>query len=315
MNLSETQMRYLSVLLPGEAAAFTEGMRKSVLIHVSPASGAGVLRGTADGEVAGAMAAFRKSIPHLYLANTGCSTCPVREARASSGCNPARARAVEPRLVAAADRVVSAMRFDIAAVAEAYADFETTLRQDPLSLKDGVSAYCMLVGIVESELEARADFHGWTYEQVDAVIDAACGALRAVIVPGGVPAATSEIERFSSLLERMHALEILPYPGCRFCARPCQYRFDVRSPGSDVFTSDFRSAFSDTKISTEGLARICFDRTAAAFPRGAATIRKEAAFCFAVQQLSGLDLPPRKQEAMAKVLAQDLVQLRPPGVV
>lgn len=314
MNLSETQMRYLTTLRAGEGIAYTEGMQKPVLLTVPLSPTKNSYQEVSTQEVREAMGSFWQQHPHLILPFPGCATCPV--AGGNGNCGIRESSRIDVLLLESFRRLFNTLRLNKPLVLDAYSDFNLLYQRNPVRGKSTTSTYCLFVELVDSEVERRGEFSGWPYEDVERAIDLACSVMSSITRNfGQAERKTMEKEfskdlmAFSNLFKRLHKIDVLPYVGCRFCTEPCYYRFDMNHLSDDFNVKDFRSAFLDPDVKMDEVARICWNISAHAFLSKDIRARRGAALCFAVQQFSELGLSTFNQEEMTRQVADALSDL------
>jgi hypothetical protein len=315
MNLGEAQSRYVATLGTGEAAAYAEGMRKPVLLRValSPAKAGATL--VEAREVREHMADFWRRNPRLTAPAQSCDGCP--EAASGQPCAAGEAREADARTRLAFRRLFNAVRLGHRFVRKCYADFEAAGRRGhaPRAAVSGPS-HCLFAGLAEAEVESRGEARGWLHREADAALRQACAVMTTI---GGLTANAADeglkrelrrrLSEVSATLSSLHRRDVGPFAGCRSCARPCDYGFDMALPPHDPSAQDFREAFRSPTTGSDELARHCWDSTLDLFHRDDAESRRGAAFCFAAQQLDALGISPAAQESSAEGIARALATL------
>jgi hypothetical protein len=311
MNLTEAQERYLATLRTGEAVAYTEGAQKPLLLTIplSPSKSEGINISSAD--VQQAMSVFWKRNRGLRLRYAACNDCGSGGDNCASNL-PARSRS-DTLSQEAFLRLWNTLRLNKALVSEAFLDFQRWLERGPRTSQRANAPFCTFVQMVDAEVERQGEFWGWTYEDVERVIDLSCS------IVGRIAATVRSVERkaleasiardlatLSNLLKRLHKVSTLPYPGCRFCELPCHYRFAMNTDVPGVLARDFRAAFFDLNLSVDAVGRVCLDASSRVFVATDNRSKQGAALCFGVQQFSELGLSTSNQEEMAGRLLDSL---------
>jgi hypothetical protein len=97
------------------------------------------------------------------------------------------------------------------------------------------------------------------------------------------------INGFQSRCKKLDTVDALPYPGCRMCDSPCQFRFDMAQTGP-AFAKEFQRAFLDVNLKADRLIEIARNAAAKSFFVSDRDSMVGASFCFAVQQFAVADL-------------------------
>jgi len=305
MNLHELQLRYLTTLKTGEAVAYTEGMQKSVLLtvpFVSPKIA------VTNEEVKNDMNYFWNENQDVYRMFSGCTNCRSDEHYCSFKPNS------RPDVLSleAFSRLLNTLRLNKALVFDAFSDFKLSCQRDPW-YQHAHSEYCVFQHLLERDLERHGEYSAWPHEEVDKAIRLACSVMSKLVCNFGKidkksleKECSKDLTAFSSLFKRLCKIQVVPFPGCRFCCDPCSYRYDMQCSADNLSVSDFRSGFMDPEIQMDELASICWNLTAHAFFPKDIRSRRGAALCFAIQQFSGLGLSRINQEDMADQTAHAL---------
>ncbi|RJR44328.1 MAG: ATP-binding protein [Deltaproteobacteria bacterium] len=313
MNLSDTQKRYLATLQPGEAAAYSEGMQKPVLINVPLAASKKTGQSVSNQEIYITMKPFWQKYPEIAFPFPGCRYCPV--ATTEHTCARKCSVRIQQPAMTAFKRLFNALRFGDATVLSAYADFLRNLQSQPGQVIESIAVYCLLVELLESEIERRGEFWGWSFSEVDGYNQAMCAVLIKIVdsyLRDGFKLLAEIQTDLSFLIElsmRLHHAETKPYLGCRFCAKPCYFQFDIRYPINAPEVKEFQEAFLMPKIKMVDIARKFWYVTTPEFPHDSVSLQKEALFCFAVQQCSRMNLHPFDQEEMPRQFFEALKNL------
>jgi hypothetical protein len=312
MNLTESQTRYLSVLRSGEAVAFTEGMRKPVLLSISLSSLKANGASYSGSDVRRNMLPFWQSHEKLLLPFAACSRCPAKGAN----CNAATTSQdrSDITLREAFLRLVNSLRMNKVLVVQAYLDYASVLLTITRKSGQRETPYCRFVRLADAEFQRRGEFWGWPYQDVEKLIELSAAVVLLLSEHVGrserkalEKLLANDLTALSNLGKRLHRVEQLPYAGCRLCETACNYRFDMKADLRPAFVHDFQTSFADLEVGDEALARISWNATAGSTILMDVRSRRGAALCFAVQRLSELGLRTSHQEEIAKRLA-DLLQ-------
>jgi hypothetical protein len=313
MGLTESQSRYLATLRAGEAVAYAEGMQQPVLLTI-PLSGAkSHLKEATNKDIREAMAPFWRQNRDILRVFEGCANCQPTETNHS--CGNGESRRADALLGASFTRLFNALRGSKALVLDAYSEFFQMYQRGSKRGKEQSSIYCTFVEMVEAEVERRGEFTGWLHEDVEQTIELACSVVSHMVNNLGKMERkelergfTKDLRTLANLSKRLHRRDALPYVGCKDCAEPCHYRFDMKSIGKD-YADDFRSVFTDPRAGMNELARISWDASATGFLAKDTRSRRGAALCFAVQQVSSLGVSPSEQGPFARTVADHLTRL------
>lgn len=306
MNLTDPQRRYLATLNTGEAIGYTEGMQKSVLVKIPPIKDS-CERVTPE-RIKENMQSFRRDHFALFLPYSQCVQCPITEVHRN--CETIHHQEIEPILSESFKQLFNAMRLNKPLVFETFADFYSVYQQNSIHKVKFPSIYCVFTKLIESEVEERGLFWGWSYTDIDKLIHHACSIISIVAKNwGNMERKNLEQEysqpllNFSKLCKRLHKSEILPYAGCRFCSEPCFYRFDMAKVTPDYdeqFTEVAMNVPNDYEESDDDsinkMTTICFNASQEVFFRKDAKSLKDASLCFSIQQLAKYPLSKAKQE-------------------
>jgi len=178
MNLSESQMRYLTTLRAGEGVAYTEGMQKPVLLTVPLSQTKSAYQEVSTEEVREAMRSFWLSNSDLLLPFPGCTKCPV--AGDNGNCGIRGSSRVDVLLLESFRRLFNTLWLNKPLVLDAYSDFNLLCQRNPVRGKGKNSTYCLFVELVDSEVERRGEFSGWSYEDVERAIELACSVMSSI---------------------------------------------------------------------------------------------------------------------------------------
>ena len=211
MNLDDRQMRYVSTLTQGEAVFFREGLDRPLLIRVPLAAV------STSGRTTGLLAIsqnmtegfFQRRLPLLYRFPY-CNSCQLR-------------------LKQECEKIVKEIEKggDWGWEKEAVRQFLPLLlgNEDKVGFRDDPDrAYCFEAHIVSAYLEKRGDFYGWSFGDINRMIDEIGGR-------------KSSVERMEMLRDRCaekssHAEP--PFPFCRgLCSNVCLYGYEVSVIGKD----------------------------------------------------------------------------------
>jgi len=307
MSLNESQLRYLTTLRTGEAIAYTEGMQKPVLLTIPLVSSK---EAVSTEEVKNEMKSFWRDNQNLFRMFPGCTQCSSN----ISGlyCSFKTRARVDVLLVESFSRLLNTLRLNKALVLDAYSDFNLSCQRNP-AYQQGTSGYCIFLELLEHDIERHGEYSAWFHEDVEKAIQLACAIMWKLTESFGKTErktlekeCSKDLMAFSNLFKRLCKVEILPFPGCRFCNDPCYYRYDMRYPDDDPDVRGFRSTFMDSEIQMDELARICWNATPQAFFPKDIRSRRGAALCFAAQQFSELGLSRVNQEEMTDQIANAL---------
>jgi len=311
MNLTELQTRYLTTLRPGECVAHAEGMQKSVLLTVPLTPSKGSYKEMSSQEVSDAMHSFWGENRDLRMAFPGCVKCP--SGTANGNCRTTGADQADVLLQESFARLFNALRLDKPLVVDAYSEFSSLCQRSTVQSMQAGLAYCRFVEMVDREIERRGELSGWSYEDIEQSIELACSVVSGIAsnfkraerrtLEEGV---SKDLTAFSNLMKRLHKVEVLPYPGCRFCMEACHYRFDMNRSSNEIDVKDFRSAFFNPDVDMGQVARTCWNVGARAFLSRDVRSRRGAALCFAVQQFAEIGLSTSNQEEMTQQVADSL---------
>jgi hypothetical protein len=313
MNLSESQTRYLTTLRAGEGIAYTEGMQKPVLLSIPLSQAKNNNERVTTQVVRDVMSVFWRQNQNLIKAFPGCSKCP--SSGSNYNCATGEGKRISKQLAESFIRLFNTLRINKALVLDAYNDYYMLCQRNLSRHKQAGSEYCLFVELVDAEIERRGEFAAWSHEDVEKAIELAYSVVSSLVNNYGKSERKvmekgylKDLTALSNLFKRLHRVEVLPYPGCRFCADPCHYRFDMKAVNSD-YVNDFRSGFNNTNVKMDEIARICWDISAQAFLAKDTRARRGAALCFAAQQLSELGLSKSEQEVNTRELTDCLSQM------
>lgn len=309
MNLDAAQKRYLAGLKVGQAVAYAENLEKAVLIRAP-------LSALKDGGPVAQAALRQRMIPFFakyeraLMNHRGCAQCNVKQHQRAE-CQIGLPGDVDTRIHQAFRWILNAIRLNRALVWDAYGEFESILGAQENGRVG--SSYCVIVGLTNREIEYRARSAGWQYPDVNDIVDLLCEALWYLSNDYGIRE-RGEIEIVANkhmlpayqLFERLHRVNRGPYPGCKLCAQPCAYRFDMAQDAEGLASTDFEHTIRRSDAKLEWLAGICWNATSDSFLPKDVLSRRGAALCFAVQQVYGLENDSRLQEKLVSELANEL---------
>jgi DNA helicase HerA-like ATPase len=285
VNLTDAQVRHLATLTTGEAVAWTEHTRKAVLIRV-PLSDRKNDRVVSNDEMRSASPGGVQTEPAALLPYEACKSCPVPSPR---GC-ASIPREWDRPLLDSFRRVFNALRLSTPATASAFAEFRQLTQR---GARSGALAppFCSFVAIAENDIERRGEFRSWPYRDVEWMIASACSMARILndVHDGLASIPPDMIQDFQSRCRQLETVDALPYPGCRMCDSPCQFRFDMAQAGP-ALGKEFQRAFLDTSLKADRLIEIARNAAAKSFFVSDRDSMMGASFCFAVQQLADSDL-------------------------
>jgi len=285
VNLTESQIRHLATLATGEAVGWTEHTRKAALIQVPLSASKSDPSVSINGTLAGSPDGLRTEVGELLPYDT-CRSCPGAELRGCASVSHERDRP----LLDSFRRVFNALRLSPAMATTAFAEFrQLTQRGTRSSLL--APPVCSFVAIAESEVERRGEFRSWPYRDVEWMIEAACSmALALNDSSEGLDSIPREtVQNFQTRCKQLETVDALPYPGCRTCDSPCQFRFDMAQT-KPVLGGEFQRAFLDMNLKADRIIEIARNAAARSFFVSDRDSMVGAAFCFAVQQLADSDL-------------------------
>ncbi|MBV9929100.1 MAG: ATP-binding protein [Acidobacteria bacterium] len=313
INLSQSQSAYLATLRAGEAVAYAEGLQKPVLLSVPLARAKPAAGNMPAAEVREAMSPFLRRRNGLDGARARCAMCERNGAASHHG--GGSFRRTGPALSSSFVRLFNALRCNKALVVAAYTDFRASCRRESSVPKREGAEYCLFVDLLEAEVERRGEHAAWTHEDVGRAIELASAVafnlsnnLGRETVKETERGHSKELLAFSALCKRLHKEPSPPYAGCRSCAEPCYYRFDM-SRGGRKHVGEFREAFYDPRVGKDELARICWDASAERFLAGDLRARRGASLCFAAQRLADLGLSDALQEEVSRELTRSFERL------
>lgn len=304
MNLTDSQFRYVTTLERGEAAVYTEGIRKPVLLQVPQKKSDETL---ADQTVKEQADSLRKVHVQLFMTFKGCEHCPF--GWTTCAYSSLIHDLSDVLLKEAFIRLFNALRLNSTSILETYTEFQE--RSRPLSAQNvqPPSLYCLFIEFVDTEIEQRGKFGGWAYKHLENAIRLSCSIISCITKQEGKIEAdkvkdlyATDLTELRELFQQLHAVKVFPYPGCRFCEQPCAYRFDMASFNQSIYAEEFFDALSEEQPDPTAIIEICRKAVARYFHEENELVRDEAAFCFAVQQLSTRQLSRTKQEELAAFL-------------
>ena len=210
-------------------------------------------------------------------------------------------------------RLFNALRLNKPLLLDAYSEFNSLCQRSTVQSKRAASTYCRFVEMVDPEIERRGELSGWLYEDVEQSLELACSVVSEIASNFGQAERRSlekrisrDLTALSNLMKRLHKVDVLPYPGCRFCTEPCHYRFDINHLSNESNIKDFRLAFLNPEVHMDEVARTCWNIGARAFVPKDVKSRRGASLCFAVRQFAELGLTTSNQEEMTQQMADAL---------
>ena len=310
MNLDDRQMRALATLDTGCAVAYAEGLPEAVLLRIPNVNSR--IAGRADDQtIRDAMRQFWEAHAQLRRPFQGCKYCPSEPL--SNGCAQQICASVgaPDQLDEAATRLLNAMRLLKAKVMPAFSAVQGIVDRSPGSIRGDRWACCKVIPHAEAELDRRGEFYGWAHVDVEQALDLASRVVTD-LSRGFRRVASKELERtvskslraYANLMRRLHTVDPLPFPGCRSCSDPCQFRYDAERASSPAIKRDFSTAFYEGTASE--VARICWNATWDQFLADDARSRAGAALCVGVQQFGEMGLSDVHQVEQTARLAEAL---------
>ena len=313
MNMEDDQVKALATLRTGEVVAFSENVDSPVLIGVSLSDIKQQSTTLSDNDVRALMQGFWEVNDHLLWPHEACQKCST-EVRSRGVCGSTEHMEINRITRSAFVKLFNAMRLNKALVWSAYEEYLAACQSQLPLLKD--HSFCTFVSLSTEHIERRADFHGWRHDDVDEVtkdVHMAMYNLKTATPKLSrkniITSATKEFLSFSNRMETLHKVYEKPYTGCRYCEKPCLYRFDMRMPELSKFEDEFRVRFIDENIPLTDLAKISWNATNQGFLSTDVRSRQGAALCFSIQQLSGLGLSIKNQSDMAAEFSSSISEL------
>jgi hypothetical protein len=316
MNLDETQTRSLTTLRAGEAVAYAEGMQQPVLVSIPLAAakhGDRTLRSGAAEAQAGpdpdanetirraqGVRAFWHNNP-ARMPFPACSLCRAKDAGAS--CATHSADQASPTLRAAFRRLFNTLWLEGQHVQNSYEDFREMCLRLSGPRRDPNLAYCLFAEMVNTEIDRRGAFWGWSHRDVEAVIAAACEIV-SVVDREPTELLVQRQAKFASLLFDLHRSADRPYAGCAACRQPCMFRYDMNLPPSTEHVATFRRTYFDPKVKHEAVIQLLNAAVDESYYDVTSAVGRGAALCFTVQQLSDSGLSADQQQGEAHAMAE-----------
>ncbi|KUG26048.1 putative atp-binding protein [hydrocarbon metagenome] len=314
MNLTDSQIRYLTTLEAGQGIAYTEGMNKPVLLTIPLTSIKSFYKEVSNQDLQKSMNSFWNQNRNLLLPYSGCENC--WSANMNRNCGVRDNKEVGLNLVESFLQLFNTFRLNKALVFESYLEFERLYLQSQNRPHQENLIYCLFVEMIESQIERRGEYWGWLYGDVQKAIDLSCkigfifvrnvGKTERKLIE---QECSKPLARLSNLFKRLHKVDRLPYAGCRYCSDPCHFRFDMKHSKNDINANDFQSSFFNTNVEMNELARIGWNVSNLSFHSKDIRSRRGAALCFAIQQFSEMALSRLNQEEMTFQIADSLNQI------
>jgi hypothetical protein len=261
-------------------------------------------------EVKKSMESFFIEHHDMYMRFPGCRNC-ISEKEVNY-CSIKVNTVHDDILFEAFSRLFNTIRLNKVLMFDAFLDFQLSCKRNPAYLKEK-SDYCIFLELLEQELKRRGEYFLWSHEDVDKAISLASSVMSKLtlnyskVEKKNIESACSkELIAVSNLFKRLCKLDVLPFPGCKFCHDPCFYRYDIHRLGQGLIANDFRSAFMDSKIKMTELARVSWNATSQAFFAKDIRSRRGAALCFAIKQFSEMGLSRGNQEDMTDQITEAL---------
>jgi hypothetical protein len=254
-----------------------------------------------------AMKEFWKDHASLRRPFAACSSC--LSPHAGSSCAARAGGRSGPAMQREFVRLFNAMRMSPALVPAAFRAFHDAAkrRTGPSASGEPGVTYCLFVELVESEVEQRAGYSGWSADDVDQTISAACAVALGLTrqIEGETNQATigpweANLRRFQLRLDRLYDIEQRPFPGCEACMRPCQFRFDLERIDASESVARLVEALviSESEERQAEMLAACLDVGVAAFLEEDLDARIGAAVCFAAQQFFEMELTTTSQTGL-----------------
>ncbi len=314
MNLSGSQIRYLTTLEAGQGIAYTEGMNKPVLLTIPLTPIKSSNKEVSNQDLQKSMSSFWNQDQNLLLPYSGCANCWT--ANMNRNCGVRGNKEIDSNLMESFLQLFNTFRLNKALVFDSYLEFERLNLQSPNRANQENTIYCLFVEMMDSHIERRGEYWGWLYGDVQKAIDLSCK-IGFILTRNVRETERKLIEQeyskpltaLSNLFKQLHKIDRLPFSGCRYCSDPCHYRFDMTYSKNDVNVSDFQSSFFNTNVEMNELARICWNVSSLSFHSKDVRSRKGAALCFAIQQFSEMGLSRLNQEEMTSQISDSLNQI------
>jgi hypothetical protein len=307
INLNETQTRALMTLNCGEGVAYSEGMRKPVLLRVPLAKAKQSGRAVTNAEICDNpdVREFWKTNQLLRIPFAACLVCKGSVKGAS--CHSHAADRVNWAVRDAFRRLYNALWVAGGLAIEAFEDFRSLCLALPTAVREPRLAYCLFVEMVDAEAERRGAAWGWRHRDVERVIAAACefAAIMEDRRPdSSVPKKFEDLrDEHATFVTGLHKLNHQPYSGCAACRHRCMFRFDMELQAQDPYVSEFQEAVDDEDVSDGTLAEICRTAGKSVFSTADEEITDAAGLCFAVQRFSTMDFSRDEQRANSARIA------------
>ena len=313
MNMNERQCQRLATLQAGEAVVFSDRLHKPVLVQAPLTTFKSVDSATRTAEIDGTLATFRASNDALLTEFGGCVKC-TQDERSVVACRGGPSGRIDHDLQHSGRRLLNALRLNKAVVWDAFVEYNATARRSALA--GSRSAYCTFVGLADKDMEDRGRAAGWSHDDVEEASRLACDAVyeihRAVAGESrkrAEAAAGPSLAAFRNILERLHRIEALPYPGCESCPKPCGFRYDAGRDFTPSILHELKGAFLSTNDDLEGFAQACGTLASRSFSAKDVTSFRCAALCVGVQQFHLLRQSNSIQVTLSRKLAVALERI------
>ncbi|MBV2137114.1 MAG: DUF87 domain-containing protein [Candidatus Thiodiazotropha sp. (ex Ctena orbiculata)] len=313
MNMEDNQVKALATLRTGEAVAFCENVDRPVLIGVSLSELKKQSKMLSDNDVRALMEGFWKGKETLLWPYSACQRC-TGETRSKRFCDRTEYTKIDGITRSAFVKLFNALRLNKALVWSAYEEYFAACRSQLPSQEE--HSYCTFVSLSSEHIERRGDFYGWRHEDVEEVTKDIWSAMYKLTSKTEklsrkniLTSATKEFLSFSNRMETLHKVDSKPYAGCRYCEKPCLYRFDMRMSELGQFESEFRDRFMDENSPLIDVAKVCWSASNQIFLSTDIRSRRAASLCWSIQQLAGLGLSIKNQSEMAAEFSRSISEL------